>query len=87
MSNATIAVAEVAGVRTITLNRPERRNAMTAEMQLELIAAMEEAAVNRCRVVVLRGAGEAFCSGLDLQALQGSSGEAAAEHLVQDRYR
>lgn len=70
MSYTTILVADREQIRTITLNRPERRNAMTPEMQLELIAAMEEAAGSSCRVVVLQGAGEAFCSGLDLSALQ-----------------
>ena len=65
----TILVAESASIRTITLNRPERRNAMTPEMQMELIAALEEAASSSCRVLVLTGAGETFCSGLDLSAL------------------
>ena len=70
MSYTTILVADQGGIRTITLNRPERRNAMTPEMQNELIAAIEEATTSSCRVVVLQGAGEAFCSGLDLAALQ-----------------
>lgn len=80
MSYLTILVADEGDVRTVTLNRPERRNAMTPEMQLELVAAMEEAAVGNCRVVVLRGAGDAFCSGLDLAALQGMSDKSAADH-------
>lgn len=80
MSFATIVVAESEGVRTITLNRPERRNAMTPEMQTELIAAMNEAAAGACRVVVLRGAGDAFCSGLDLSALQRMNDKTADEH-------
>ncbi len=80
MSYKTILVAEVAGVRTITLNRPERRNAMTPEMQEELIAAMEEAGAGDCRVVVFAGAGEAFCSGLDLSSLQGAATQSVEEH-------
>ena len=44
MSYTTILVTDVDGVCTITLNRPERRNAMTPEMQMELITAMEVAA-------------------------------------------
>jgi methylglutaconyl-CoA hydratase len=75
----TILATEVDGIQTITLNRPERRNAMTPLMQAELIAAMEEAAASNCRVVVLRGAGDAFCSGLDLAVLQNMSGESAAD--------
>ena len=80
MNSKTIAVAESASVRTITLNRPERRNAMTPEMQMELIAALEDAASSSCRVLVLTGAGEAFCSGLDLSALQAMQDKSAAEH-------
>ncbi|MGA3045477.1 MAG: enoyl-CoA hydratase-related protein [Terracidiphilus sp.] len=80
MSFATILVADEGRLRTITLNRPERRNAMTPEMQLELLAALEEAAVSSCRVVVLQGAGQAFCSGLDLSALQAMSNQTPADH-------
>jgi methylglutaconyl-CoA hydratase len=76
----TIAVADQPPVRTITLNRPERRNAMTIEMQMELIAAMEDAAVSEARVLVLTGAGDAFCSGLDLSELQGIQDKTAAEY-------
>jgi len=80
LSYQTILVAENEGIRTITLNRPERRNALTPEMQLELIAAMDEAAAGSTRVVVLRGEGEAFCSGLDLSALQSMNDKSATDH-------
>lgn len=80
MSYRTILVTDDADVRTITLNRPERRNAMTPEMQVELIAALEDAAVGSCRVVVFRGAGDAFCSGLDLAVLQNMNDKSAADH-------
>jgi methylglutaconyl-CoA hydratase len=80
LSYQTILVAESDGVRTITLNRPTRRNALTPEMQLELIASMEDAAAGSARVVVLRGAGEAFCSGLDLSVLQSMNDKSAADH-------
>ena len=80
MSYITILVTDDGDVRTITLNRPERRNAITPEMQAELIAAMNDAAVSNCRVVVFAGAGEAFCSGLDLTALQGMKNKTTAEH-------
>jgi methylglutaconyl-CoA hydratase len=77
---ATILVAEEEGICFITLNRPKRRNAMTPEMQKELIAALEDAAIGTCRVVVLTGAGEAFCAGLDLLALQNMKEKSAAHH-------
>jgi len=76
----TILVADNGLVRTITLNRPERRNAMTPEMQTELIAAMGDAVASGCRVLVLAGAGQAFCSGLDLSALQAMHEKTAFEH-------
>lgn len=56
------------GISTITLNRPERRNAMSFELVAELHDALDEVAGDRtCKVVVLRGAGRGFCSGLDLK--------------------
>jgi methylglutaconyl-CoA hydratase len=83
MSYKTILVEEENGVRTITLNRPERRNAMTPQMQEELQAAMEKAAAaDSCRVIVLAGAGEAFCAGLDLSSLQEMNDKSAADHAT-----
>ena len=82
MSYKTILMTDEDEVRTITLNRPERRNAMTPEMQNELTEAMYEAAGGSCRVVVFRGAGDAFCSGLDLSALQEMNRKPASEHTI-----
>ncbi len=79
-SYTTIIVTNNGPVCTITLNRPERRNAMTPEMQLELLAAFEDAAAGSCRVLVLAGAGDAFCAGLDLNALQQVRDKSLAEH-------
>lgn len=82
MSYETILVEEESAVRTITLNRPERRNAMTPQMQEELLAAMQDAATGSCRVVVLAGAGEAFCAGLDLSSLQQMNDKSIEEHTT-----
>jgi methylglutaconyl-CoA hydratase len=49
-------------------------------MQMELIAAMEEAVANGFRVLILTGAGESFCSGLDLSVLQSMQDKPLAEH-------
>jgi methylglutaconyl-CoA hydratase len=80
LNYSTIQIADNALIRTITLNRPERRNAMTPEMQMELIAAMEDAAESSCRVLVLAGAGQAFCSGLDLSVLETMQDKTPSEH-------
>jgi methylglutaconyl-CoA hydratase len=80
LSYKTILVEESGSIRTITLNRPERRNAITLEMQTELIHVLEDAASKGCHVVVLVGAGEVFCSGMDLSALHAAADESAAQH-------
>ena len=55
------------GVRTLTLNRPERKNAITPELRDELLAALQEARENdEIRCVVITGSGDAFCSGVEL---------------------
>jgi enoyl-CoA hydratase len=55
------------GVTRLTLNRPERLNALTYELVDELHRAMTEIdADHGCRVVILTGAGRGFCAGLDL---------------------
>jgi methylglutaconyl-CoA hydratase len=54
-------------VTLLTLNRPERRNALTIELMSELTRAIESAAADPAqRILILRGAGKAFCTGLDL---------------------
>ena len=59
-------------VATITLNRPDRMNAWTAIMERDVRHAMEAASADdNVRVIVLTGAGRAFCAGADMEALKG----------------
>lgn len=59
------------GVATITLNRPETRNALNQTMYHELMKALREAGRDRAvRAVILTGAGKGFCSGQDLAELE-----------------
>jgi methylglutaconyl-CoA hydratase len=58
------------GVQTITLNRPEKRNALNPELIEELTMALFDAENCDCGVIILTGAGSAFCAGLDLDHLQ-----------------
>ena len=72
------------GVRLITLNQPQVRNAMTAEMTTAWDGAMNAVAADReIRVVVVTGAGSSFCSGADLSWLD----QGAAEDITTDRLR
>lgn len=55
-------------VTTITLNRPERHNALDKELSAELSQAVRDVRADRaCRVLILRGAGDTFCAGDDIQ--------------------
>jgi methylglutaconyl-CoA hydratase len=55
-------------ITTLTLNRPDRRNALTIDLMIELTAALDAAsAEENQRILILRGAGKVFCAGLDLQ--------------------
>lgn len=57
------------GIRTITLNRPEKLNAVNEALVVEALAAFREANGDRdTRVVLFRGAGRAFCAGYDLDS-------------------
>jgi methylglutaconyl-CoA hydratase len=58
------------GIQTITLNRPHKRNALNPELIEELSVALHDAENCECGVVILTGAGPAFCAGLDLEHLQ-----------------
>ena len=67
----------------LTLNRPERRNALSMQLMQELIAAVEAVTKDAAqRVLVLRGAGEVFCAGLDLKEAQEAGKSDASAHTV-----
>jgi enoyl-CoA hydratase/carnithine racemase len=82
---------EVEGrILTITLNRPDRMNAFTGRMCDELIAAFDRAdADDDVKVVIVTGAGRAFCAGADLERggeTWGKHSEYIAKQAVEDRY-
>jgi isohexenylglutaconyl-CoA hydratase len=67
---ATIRLERDGAVTRLVLNRPERRNALTHAMMLELEDAFTQVREDRsCRVLILRGAGGHFCAGGDLDAM------------------
>lgn len=81
---ADVVLVEHRGAVTIiTMNRPEKRNALNAELRTGLYQAMVEANASAAAAIVLTGADPAFCAGLDLKALAseglGSSGSATTD--------
>jgi methylglutaconyl-CoA hydratase len=74
MNLKTVLYQEADGIATITLNRPDRRNAISYELGAELGTALKAAASSDARVVILTGAGSAFCAGMDLENLKQLTG-------------
>ena len=70
MSNfETIRLEVEDGIATLTLNRPDKLNAFNTQMMQEMIAAFDQTdADDSVRVVIVTGAGRAFCAGADLSA-------------------
>ncbi len=66
---AIVTVADAGHVRTITLNRPEKKNALSGELSWGIVEAVDAAAADdNVWVVAITGSGDAFCAGLDLAA-------------------
>ena len=72
-------------IATITLNRPEKRNAISAEMIDDLMGAFGEVETDSARIAILTGEGKAFCSGMDLSALRALATQSSMENLEDSR--
>ncbi len=71
------------GIATITLNRPERMNAFSPEMQDSIYKAIDDAAEdNNVRVLVLTGTGRAFCTGADVKAMADKASQSNSEEVA-----
>lgn len=85
MNYQTIQLAYDARVATITLNRPDKRNAISFELIDDLLRALDEVAKSDALVLILTGAGKAFCSGLDLDNLKALLGRSPEQNLQDSR--
>lgn len=82
MSTDRVSADLAAGILTLTLNRPDKRNAMDAAMVDGLLASLERAELDtEARVVVVRGAGKDFCAGADLAELLASVDKSPEENV------
>ena len=80
MKYETLQFETTGHLSTVTLNRPEKRNAISIQMIAELHAALDEIEKTHTRVVILTGIGKAFCAGIDLDYLQAIARQTAAEN-------
>jgi methylglutaconyl-CoA hydratase len=69
----------------ITLNRPDKRNAVTTTMIAELLTALDVIEKSHTRVVILTGAGKSFCAGMDLEMLAAIAKQSPAENQEDSR--
>ncbi len=77
---ATLTLDQNEQVLIVTLNRPDKRNAISYELIDELLRALQEAEKSAAQIVILTGAGKAFCSGMDLDNLRSITQRTAEEN-------
>jgi methylglutaconyl-CoA hydratase len=81
MNHKTIQLTYDSGIATITLNRPDKRNAISFDLIDDLLRALMEVETSDALVLIVTGAGMAFCSGMDLENLKALIGRSAEQNL------
>jgi methylglutaconyl-CoA hydratase len=81
MAYKTLLYSESNGIATITLNRPDKRNAISYELIDDVTAALKQASQSSAKVLILTGAGSAFSAGMDLENLKGLLGRTPEQNL------
>jgi len=81
MAYTTILLDHEGPLALLTLNRPEKRNAISLELVNEMLQALDHVEHSHARVLILTGAGKAFCAGMDLEELRQLLGKSHDENL------
>lgn len=81
MNYKTIQVSYDSGIATITLNRPDKRNAISFELIDDLLRGLKEVETSDALVLILTGAGKAFSAGMDLDNLKALIGRSPEQNL------
>jgi methylglutaconyl-CoA hydratase len=81
MAYKTILYSESDRIATITLNRPDKRNSISYELIDDVTSALKHAAQSSAMVLILTGAGSAFCAGMDLENLKQLLGRSPEQSL------
>jgi methylglutaconyl-CoA hydratase len=85
MTRETLSFERKGEVATLTLNRPEKRNAISSQMIADMMAAFDEVENGSARVVIVTGTGKAFCAGMDLDALRKLAGQSLEQNVEDSR--
>lgn len=81
MTYSTLQLVVDGGIATVTLNRPEKRNAISFQLVDELLAALDEVEKSPANVLIITGSGKAFCAGMDLEELKSLLGKTHDENV------
>src|SRR5450755_1891176 len=85
MNYKTVQIVFDSAIATLTLNRPDKRNAISYELIDDLIHALDEVNQSSARILIVTGAGKAFCSGMDLENLKALIGRTPEQNLEDSR--
>ena len=82
MSHGTVIPQTEGELSILTLNRPDKRNALSPELIADILEALDTIEYGPARVAIITGAGQSFCAGMDLAALRTLADHTPAENLV-----
>src|SRR5215831_4940773 len=85
MTHNTVQLRLEGAIATLTLNRPEKRNAISFELIDDLLRALDEVAKSDAIILIVTGSGKAFCSGMDLDNLKSLLGRTPEQNLEDSR--
>src|SRR5581483_3553620 len=85
MSDGTVILQTEGDLAILTLNRPEKRNALSPELIADILEALHAVEHGPARVAIITGAGQSFCAGMDLAALRKLADQTPAENLADAR--
>lgn len=85
MDYTTLTIGYDGSLALITLNRPEKRNAISPQMIDDLLATLDAVESSAARVAILTGTGKAFCAGMDLEVLRTISSQTPEQNLQDSR--
>src|SRR5207248_5921676 len=80
MTYSSIHLAYESSIATLTLNRPDKRNAISFDLIDDLLRGLEEVEQSAAQVLIITGAGKAFCSGMDLENLRQLTGRSPEQN-------